>query len=196
MSFSSLVLLFVGSALINNFILSRFLGICAFLGVSKRLETALGMGAAVTFVMTISGAVSWAIQRYILVPFHLPFLQYVVFILVIATLVQFLEMVIRRYSPSLYEAFGIYLPLITTNCAILGVALLVAGSDYGLLETLVFSVGSAVGWTLAIVLMAGLREELEFADVPLSLQGPALSLLIAAIMSLTFMGFSGLVPAS
>ena len=196
MSFSSLVLLFVGSALINNFILSRFLGICAFLGVSKRLETALGMGAAVTFVMTISGVVSWAIQRYILVPFHLPFLQYVVFILVIATLVQFLEMVIRRYSPSLYEAFGIYLPLITTNCAILGVALLVAGNNYGLLETLVFSVGSAVGWTLAIVLMAGLREELEFADVPLSLQGPALSLLIAAIMSLTFMGFSGLVPAS
>jgi len=185
----------VGAALINNFILSRFLGICAFLGVSKRLDTALGMGAAVIFVMTISGIVSWAIQNYILEPFKLPFLQYVIFILVIATLVQFLEMVIRRYSPSLYEAFGIYLPLITTNCAILGVALLVAGSDYGLLQTTVFAVGSGIGWTLAIVLMAGLREELEFADVPLSLQGSALSLLIAGIMSLTFMGFSGLVPA-
>lgn len=195
MDFGSLVLLFVGAALINNFILSRFLGICAFLGVSKRLDTALGMGAAVIFVMTISGIVSWAIQNYILEPFKLPFLQYVIFILVIATLVQFLEMVIRRYSPSLYEAFGIYLPLITTNCAILGVALLVAGSDYGLLQTTVFAVGSGIGWTLAIVLMAGLREELEFADVPLSLQGSALSLLIAGIMSLTFMGFSGLVPA-
>lgn len=195
MDFGSLVLLFVGAALINNFILSRFLGICAFLGVSKRLDTALGMGAAVIFVMTISGTVSWAIQNYILEPFKLPFLQYVIFILVIATLVQFLEMVIRRYSPSLYEAFGIYLPLITTNCAILGVALLVAGSDYGLLQTTVFAVGSGIGWTLAIVLMAGLREELEFADVPLSLQGSALSLLIAGIMSLTFMGFSGLVPA-
>ncbi|MGE5482887.1 MAG: electron transport complex protein RnfA [Bacteroidota bacterium] len=195
MDFGSLVLLFVGAALINNFILSRFLGICAFLGVSKRLDTALGMGAAVIFVMTISGIVSWAIQNYILEPFKLPFLQYVIFILVIATLVQFLEMVIRRYSPSLYEAFGIYLPLITTNCAILGVALLVAGSDYGLLQTTVFAVGSGIGWTLAIVLMAGLREELEFADVPLSIQGSALSLLIAGIMSLTFMGFSGLVPA-
>lgn len=195
MDFGSLVLLFVGAALINNFILSRFLGICAFLGVSKRLDTALGMGAAVIFVMTISGIVSWAIQNYILEPFKLPFLQYVIFILVIATLVQFLEMVIRRYSPSLYEAFGIYLPLITTNCAILGVALLVAGSDYGLLQTTVFAVGSGIGWTLAIVLMAGLREELEFADVPLSVQGSALSLLIAGIMSLTFMGFSGLVPA-
>ncbi|MBE3576481.1 MAG: RnfABCDGE type electron transport complex subunit A [Limnochordales bacterium] len=195
MDFGDLVLLFVGAALINNFILSRFLGICAFLGVSNRLSTALGMGAAVVFVMTISGTLSWAIQNYILEPFNLPFLQNLIFILVIATLVQFLEMVIRRYSPALYEAFGIYLPLITTNCAILGVALLVAGSDYGLLETVVFAIGSGIGWTLAIVLMAGLREELEFADVPPSLQGSALSLLIAAIMSLTFIGFSGVVPA-
>lgn len=194
MSFGALILLFVGSALINNFILSRFLGICAFLGVSRRLDTALGMGAAVVFVMTCSALISWAIQRYLLTPFKLQFLEYVIFILVIATFVQLLEMVIKKYSPSLYEAFGIYLPLITTNCSILGVALLVAGSSYNLLQTLVFALGSGVGWTLAIVMMAGLREELDFADVPLSLQGASLSLLIAAIMSLAFAGFAGVVP--
>ncbi|BAS29243.1 electron transport complex protein RnfA [Limnochorda pilosa] len=192
---SELLLLFVGAALVNNFLLSRFLGICPFLGVTREVKAAASMGAAVTFVMLVTGVVVWLLQTYVLGPLGLAYLQYVAFILVIAVLVQLLEMVIRKMSPALYEAFGIYLPLITTNCAILGLALLVVINGYSLAQTLVFAIGSAAGFTLAMVMMASIREEMEFADVPPALQGTALSLLIAGLMSLAFLGFSGLAAA-
>lgn len=185
-------MLFVGAALVNNFLLSRFLGICPFLGVTRELKAALSMGAAVTFVMLVTGLVVWPLQHYVLDPLGLGYLQTVAFILIIAVLVQFLEMVIRKYSPALYEAFGIYLPLITTNCAILGLALLVVDEGYTLGQTLVFAVGSAVGYTLAMVMMAGIRQELEFADVPPAFRGTAVSLLIAGLLALGFLGFNGL----
>lgn len=187
-----LILLFVGAALVNNFLLSRFLGICPFLGVTRELKAAASMGGAVTFVMLVTGLVVWPLQHYVLDPLGLGFLQTVAFILIIAVLVQLLEMVIRKMSPALYEAFGIYLPLITTNCAILGLALLVVTNGYTLVETLVFSVGSAAGFTLAMVMMASIREEMEFADVPPAVRGTAISLLIAGLMSLAFLGFAGL----
>jgi len=187
-----LIMLFVGAALVNNFLLSRFLGICPFLGVTRELKAALSMGAAVTFVMLVTGLVVWPLQHYVLDPLGLGYLQTVAFILIIAVLVQFLEMVIRKYSPALYEAFGIYLPLITTNCAILGLALLVVDEGYTLGQTLVFAVGSAVGYTLAMVMMAGIRQELEFADVPPAFRGTAVSLLIAGLLALGFLGFNGL----
>ena len=185
-------MLFVGAALVNNFLLSRFLGICPFLGVTRELKAAASMGAAVTFVMLVTGLVVWPLQHYVLDPLGLGYLQTVAFILIIAVLVQFLEMVIRKYSPALYEAFGIYLPLITTNCAILGLALLVVDEGYTLGQTLVFAVGSAVGYTLAMVMMAGIRQELEFADVPPAFRGTAVSLLIAGLLALGFLGFNGL----
>ncbi|MFZ5688112.1 MAG: electron transport complex subunit RsxA [Bacillota bacterium] len=187
------LLLLVGSALVNNFVLVRFLGICPFLGVTRQVDTALGMGAAATFVMIISAAVTWGIHKFILVPNNLAFLQIVVFILVIAVLVQFVEMVLKKVSPALYSALGIFLPLITTNCAILGIALLVASKSYSFGETMVFSIGAGLGFTLALAIMAGIREELEFADIPPSLKGTSVALLIAGLMSLAFMGFSGLV---
>lgn len=187
-----LVLLFVGSALVNNFILTRFLGICPFLGVTKELKAAGGMGLAVTFVLTLSAILVWIVQSYILGPLGLVFLQYASYILIIAVLVQLLELFIRKSSPPLYEAFGIYLPLITTNCAIMGLALLIVAKEYTLGESVVFAVGGGAGFALAMCMMAGIRQEMEFADVPTSVQGPALSLLIAGIMAMTFMGFSGL----
>lgn len=187
-----LIMLFVGAALVNNFLLSRFLGICPFLGVTREIKAAVSMGGAVTFVMLVTGLVVWPLQHYVLDPLGLGFLQTVAFILIIAVLVQLLEMVIRKVSPALYEAFGIYLPLITTNCAIMGLALLVVGNGYTLVEALVFAVGSAAGFTLAMVMMASIREEMEFADVPPALQGTAISLLIAGLMSLAFLGFGGL----
>jgi electron transport complex protein RnfA len=190
-----LFLLFAGSILVNNFVLTRFLGICPFLGVSKKVETSLSMGIAVIFVMTLSSVASWLIQNYILVPFGLDkFLTNVAFILVIASLVQLVEMVIQKTSPPLYQALGIFLPLITTNCAILGLALLIAINKYSLITSLVFGLGAGVGFTLAIVMMAGIREELQFADVPKPLQGAAITLITAGLMSMAFMGFSGLIP--
>jgi len=190
-----LFLLFAGSILVNNFVLTRFLGICPFLGVSKKVETSLSMGIAVIFVMTLSSVASWLIQNYILVPFGLDrFLTNVAFILVIASLVQLVEMVIQKTSPPLYQALGIFLPLITTNCAILGLALLIAINKYSLISSLVFGLGAGVGFTLAIVMMAGIREELQFADVPKPLQGAAITLITAGLMSMAFMGFSGLIP--
>lgn len=190
----SLLLIFVSSVLVNNFVLSRFLGCCPFLGVSKQVETAFSMGAATTFVLTLTGMAAYAIQTFILVPLNLVFLQYVAFILVIAALVQLVEMFIKKVSPVLYKALGIYLPLITTNCAILGLALLIPIKGYDFVQSTIFGLGAGVGFTLAIVLMAGIRETLQFADVPEALKGVPIALIIAGLMAMAFMGFSGLIP--
>ncbi len=188
-----LLLIAISAVLVNNFVLARFLGICPFLGVSKRIETAIGMGMAVIFVMVVAGAVTWSLQRLVLDPFGLEYLQTIVFILVIAALVQFVELVLQKVSPVLYQALGIYLPLITTNCAILGLAVLNIKRNLDFLEMLVFSVSGGVGFTLALVLMAGLRERLETADIPDVMKGTAIALLTAGLLSLAFMGFAGLV---
>jgi electron transport complex protein RnfA len=188
-----LITLFIGAILINNFVLHYFLGICPFLGVSKKIDAALSMGLAVTFVMSLTAVVSWAINHLILIPYGLDYLQIVSFILVIASLVQLVEMFIRKTSPPLYQAMGLYLPLITTNCAIMGLALLTALKNYDFVEAVVFGVGSGLGFTLAIVLMAAIREQLEVADVPKPLQGAAIALIIAGIMALAFFGFSGMI---
>ena len=189
----NLLIIFISALLINNFVLSYFLGICPFLGVSNKLSSAVSMGMAVTFVMTLTAVVTWPIYHLILVPYKLEFLEIVSFILVIASLVQFVEMFIRKTSESLYEALGIYLPLITTNCAILGFALIAVLKNYTYMETIVFGVGAGLGFTLALVIMAGIREELDFADVPEALKGPGITLLVAGILALSFMGFAGLI---
>ena len=188
-----LLAIFISAILINNFVLYYFLGICPFLGVSKKLDSALSMGLAVTFVMTITAVISWMINNWILIPYDIGFLQTVSFILVIASLVQLVEMFIRKISPPLYQALGIYLPLITTNCAIMGLALLAARKNYGFIEAVVFGVGSGIGFTLAIVLMAGIREQLDMADVPEPLKGAGIALIVAGIMALAFTGFSGMI---
>jgi len=187
-----LILLFIGAAVINNFVLTYFLGICPFLGVSKQLDTAVSMGMAVIFVMTLTAAITWPINHLVLIPYNLPFLKYVAFILVIASLVQLVEMFIRKVSQPLYVALGIYLPLITTNCAILGLALFADLRGYRFVQTLVFALGAGTGFTLALVIMAGIREELEFAEVPGALRGPGITLIVAGILALAFMGFAGL----
>lgn len=184
--------IFVGAILVNNFVLAKFLGICPFLGVSKKVETALGMGIAVTFVMTLASVITYLVQIAILNRFGLEYLQTIAFILVIAALVQFVEMFLKKSSPGLYEALGVYLPLITTNCAVLGLAILNIQSKYNLIQTIVNSLGAAIGFTLAIVLFAGIRERLELADVPESLKGFPIALITAGLMSIAFMGFSGL----
>ncbi|MFW6140014.1 MAG: electron transport complex subunit RsxA [Acidobacteriota bacterium] len=184
---------FVAAILVNNFVLYYFLGICPFLGVSKKIDSAFSMGMAVTFVMTLTAVASWLINHWILIPFGLDYLQIVSFILVIASLVQLVEMFIRKMSPPLYQALGIYLPLITTNCAIMGLALLAALKDYNFIKTVVFGVGSGIGFTLAIVLMAGIREQLDLADVPKPLKGAGIALIVAGIMALAFSGFSGMI---
>jgi electron transport complex protein RnfA len=188
-----LAAIFISAILINNFVFYYFLGICPFLGVSKKIDSALSMGLAVTFVMTITAVVSWAINYWILIPLKLEYLQIVSFILIIASLVQLVEMFIRKISPPLYQALGIYLPLITTNCAIFFLALMAALRNYGFMESVIFGIGSGLGFTLAIVLMAGIREQLELADVPEALKGAGLALIIAGIMALAFMGFSGMI---
>jgi len=188
-----LVAIFISAILINNFVLYYFLGICPFLGVSKKIDSAFSMGLAVTFVMTITAVVSWVINHWILIPHELDYLKIVSFILVIASLVQLVEMFIRKISPPLYQALGIYLPLITTNCAIMGLALLAALRDYGFAETVIFGFGSGLGFTLAIIIMAGIREQLDLADVPEPLKGPAIALIVAGIMALAFMGFVGMI---
>ncbi len=188
-----LVAIFVSAILVNNFVLYYFLGICPFLGVSKKIDSALSMGLAVTFVMTITSVVSWAINNWILIPNELDYLKIVSFILVIASLVQLVEMFIRKISPPLYQALGIYLPLITTNCAIMGLALLAALREYGFVESVVFGVGSGLGFTLAIVLMAGIREQLDLAEVPEPLKGAGIALIVAGIMALGFMAFIGMI---
>jgi electron transport complex protein RnfA len=186
---------FIVAVLVNNFVLYYFVGICPFLGVSKRVDTAASMGMAVIFVMTITAAVTWLINNLVLIPFGLPFLEYVSYIVVIASLVQFLELFIRKTFPELYKTLGIFLPLITTNCAILFVALVQAMRSYGFIESIAFGFGAGVGFTLAIVLMAGIREQLEVADIPQPFRGGAITLIVAGIMALAFMGFTGLVSA-
>jgi electron transport complex protein RnfA len=186
-------IIIIGAVLINNIVLSQFLGICPFLGVSKKLSAALGMGAAVTFVLVLAGTLTWAIQIYILNPFKIGYLQTIAFIMVIAALVQFVEMVIKKYSPSLYKALGIYLPLITTNCAVLGVAILNIQKEFNLGKTIVHSISHALGFSLALILMAGIRERLEDAEIPRSMEGVPISLVTAALMSMAFLGFSGLI---
>lgn len=188
-----LFVILVSAVFVNNFVLARFLGICPFLGVSKKVETALGMGMAVIFVMTVASVVTWFIQYLILIPFGIEYLQTIAFILVIASLVQLVEMVIQKTSPVLYQSLGIFLPLITTNCAVLGVAVLNIQKDYSFLQSVVFAVGAGVGFTLAMVLFAGLRERIDMSTVPKSFQGTAIALVTAGLLSLAFMGFAGLV---
>lgn len=190
---AELLLILVGAIFVNNFVLARFLGACPFLGVSKKVETALGMGMAVTFVMTIAAVVTWFIQYFILNPFGLEYLQTIAFILVIASLVQLVEMVIQKASPVLYQSLGIFLPLITTNCAVLGLAVLNIQKEYSFLESVIFAIGAALGFTLAMVLFAGLRERVDMCPVPRSFQGTAIALMTAGLLSLAFMGFAGLV---
>jgi electron transport complex protein RnfA len=188
-----LILIFISASLINNFVLTYFLGICPFVGVSNKTENALNMGFATTFVMTLTAAATWPIYNYVLVKFNVPFLQYVAFIIIIAALVQFVEMYIKKASPSLYRALGIFLPLITTNCAVLGLALFMVMREYSYLESIVFGFATGAGFTLAIVMMSGIREELEFADIPKHFQGISITLIIAGMMALAFMGFAGLI---
>ncbi len=189
----NLLMMFVAAIFVQNYVLYYFLGICPFLGVSKKVGSAVSMGMAVTFVMTITAVVSWMINHWILIPYKLDFLQIVSFILVIAALVQLVEMFIRKISPPLYQALGIYLPLITTNCAIMGLALLAALKNFSFLETVIYGIGSGLGFTLAIVLMAGIREQLDLADVPEPLRGAGIALIVAGIMALAFTGFSGMI---
>ncbi|MFC1682863.1 electron transport complex subunit RsxA [Candidatus Zixiibacteriota bacterium] len=187
------LIILVSAILVNNFVLARFLGICPFLGVSKKTDTALGMGMAVIFVMTLAAIFTNLIYHQVLVPFHLEYLKIVSFILVIASLVQLVETVLRKVSPGLYHALGIYLPLITTNCAILGLALLNIIKDYDLVRSIIFGLGAGMGFTLALLIMSGIRERLEFADVPKVLRGIPIALIVAGLLSMAFMGFAGLV---
>ncbi|MFU0800870.1 MAG: electron transport complex subunit RsxA [Xylanivirga thermophila] len=191
--FGKLMLLFISSILINNVVLARSLAICPFLGVSKRVNTALGMGTAVTFVIALASVITYIVYYAILVPLGIEYMQIVAFILVIAALVQFIEMVIQKSSPTLYKALGVYLPLITTNCAVLGTAIINIQEEYDLLQTLVNGVGIGLGFTLAIVLFAGIRERQELADIPEHLQGFPIALITAGLMSIAFMGFQGLI---
>ncbi|MCK5836618.1 MAG: electron transport complex subunit RsxA [Desulfobacula sp.] len=195
MSIENLILIFVAASVTNNFVLTYFLGICPFIGVSNKVESSIGLGLATTFVMTMAATFTWLIYHYILVPYELVFLQYVTFIIVIASFVQFVEMVVRKISPTLYKALGIFLPLITTNCAILGLTLFMVLRNYAFLEAVVFGLGAGVGFTLALVLMAGIREELEFADIPKPLQGAGITLILAGMLALAFMGFGGLISS-
>ena len=187
-----LLMIAVGTAFINNVVLSQFLGLCAFLGVSKKMDTAAGMGGAVIFVITISSFVTALIYKFLLLPLNVTYLQTIVFILVIAALVQFVEMFLKKSSPSLYNALGVYLPLITTNCAVLGVALINVQKSYGIVESVVNGLATAVGFTIAIVLMAGIREKTEYKDVPESVNGSPIVLLTACLMAIAFFGFSSL----
>ena len=187
-----LLMIAVGTAFINNVVLSQFLGLCAFLGVSKKMDTAAGMGGAVIFVITISSFVTALIYKFLLLPLNVTYLQTIVFILVIAALVQFVEMFLKKSSPSLYNALGVYLPLITTNCAVLGVALINVQKSYGIVESVGNGLATAVGFTIAIVLMAGIREKTEYNDVPESFKGSPIVLLTACLMAIAFFGFSSL----
>ena len=182
----------LGAILANNFIFSQFLGICPFLGVSKKVDTAVGMGFAVTFVMGLASAITWAVNKFILIPFDLGYMQTVAFILVIASLVQFIEMFLQKSMPTLYTALGVYLPLITTNCAVLGVVLLNVQSNYNFISSVVYGVTGGIGFMVAIVLFASIRERLVFAEYPKSFEGFPIALVTAGLMALAFMGFSGL----
>lgn len=186
------LLIFISAIFVNNIVLSQFLGICPFLGVSQKIDTALGMGAAVTFVLTLATIVTWLVQIYVLNPFGLQYLQTLAFILVIAALVQMVEIMLKKVSPALYQALGIFLPLITTNCAVLGVAILVIQKDYNLLESVVYAFSTALGFALALIVFAGLREQQALVKIPKGMQGMSIVLVTAGLLSLAFMGFSGL----
>lgn len=183
----------ISAIFVNNIILAQFLGICPFLGVSSRVTTSLGMGGAVTFVMTIASIAAYLIQYYVLVPLSIEYMQTIVFILVIAALVQMVEIILKKVSPALYSALGVFLPLITTNCAVLGVAIILVQKEMNLAHSVVFAVSTAIGFTLALVLFAGLREKLELNDVPKAMKGVPIALITAGILAMAFMGFSGLV---
>ena len=187
------LLILLSTVLVNNYVLAQTIGICPFLGVSKKIDQALGMGLAVIFVMVLSTLATWPIQSYLLDPNGLGYLQTVVFILVIATLVQFVEIVLKKFLPSLHRALGVYLPLITTNCAVLGVAILMIQKEFNLLQSVVYSVSTAIGFALALVIFAGLRERLEFEEVPKAFRGVPIALITASLLAMAFMGFSGMV---
>ena len=187
------ILIFISAIFVNNIVLSQFLGICPFLGVSSKVETSLGMGAAVTFVMALTSVVAWSIQTYVLVPLGIEYMQTIVFILVIAALVQMVEIILKKVSPALYQALGVFLPLITTNCCILGVAILVIQKDYDLLTGVVYAFSTAIGFGLALVLFAGLREQMSLVKVPKGMQGTPIALITAGLLAMAFMGFSGVV---
>ena len=188
-----LLIIAIGSAIVNNVVLSQFLGICPFLGVSKKVETATGMGGAVVFVITLSSFFTGLIYKFILVPLGFEYLQTIVFILFIAALVQFVEMFLKKSMPSLYKALGVYLPLITTNCAVLGIALKNISNNYNIIQSVVNGLGTAIGFTIAIVIMAGIREKIEFNDIPKPFRGSAIVLVTAGLMAMAFFGFSGVI---
>lgn len=190
---TNLLIIAIGSALVNNVVLSQFLGLCPFLGVSKKVKTAAGMGTAVIFVITLASFVAALIYQFVLTPLNITYLKTIVFILVIAALVQFVEMFLKKYMVSLYESLGVYLPLITTNCAVLGVSLNCVTKGYNILEGVVYGFSTAVGFTIAIVIMAGIREKIEYNDISESFQGTPIVLLTAALMSIAFFGFSGII---
>lgn len=186
----------LSAILINNIVFAQFLGICPFIGVSKNIDSAFGMGMAVTFVMAISTAVTWLLQHYVLIPLGLVYIQTIVFILVIAILVQMLEIIMKKSAPALYAALGVYLPLITTNCAVLGVAIIVAQKNFDFIYSVVYAVATALGFALALILFAGIRTQLSLADVPRSMQGVPIALIVAGILAMAFMGFSGIAIGS
>ena len=185
------ILIFISAIFVNNIVLSQFLGICPFLGVSKKVDTALGMSAAVAFVLTLATIVTWLVQKLVLDAFVLQYLQTIAFILVIASLVQMVEIVMKKVSPALYQALGIFLPLITTNCAVLGVAILVIQKDFSLVESIIYAFSTAIGFGLALTVFAGIREQLELVNVPKGMRGVAITMVTAGLLSLAFMGFSG-----
>ena len=190
---STIITILISTILVNNYVFAKFLGICPFLGVSSKTETATGMGVAVTFVVVIASAVTWLLQHFVLNVFGLEYLQTIVFILVIASLVQFVEMFIKKSSPSLYSAMGVFLPLITTNCMVLGVTVLNIQSDFNLFEAIINGLGASIGFTLALLLLSALRERMEIMPIPKPLQGVPIALISAGLMALAFMGFQGLV---
>ena len=185
------LLIFISAIFVNNIVLSQFLGICPFLGVSKKIDTAIGMGGAIAFVLTLATIITWCVQKYVLDPFGLQYLQTLAFILVIAALVQMVEIILKKVSPALYQALGIFLPLITTNCAVLGVAILVIQKDFNLLESVVYAFSTALGCALALIVFAGIREQQALVRIPKGMQGMAIVLITASLLSLAFMGFSG-----
>ncbi len=190
---TSYFLLFLSAAIVNNFVLTRFLGLCIFFGVSKSLKASLGMGMAVTSIITMSSMLAWVVYNFVLLPFHLVFLKTVVFVLLIASFVQLLEMIIKKQAPALYNMWGIYLVLIATNCVVLGVPVINAESDYNFVQSVVNALGSGVGFSLAIIMMASIREKLEDADVPKPLQGSGIAFIAAGMLALAFLGFSGMI---
>lgn len=192
MDFGKLFSIIITSIFIQNYVFGKVLGICPYMGVSKKVESSIGMGMAIIFVISISSAITWTVYQYILIPFGLEYLQTIMFILIIASLVQFVEMAVQKLSPNLYNALGVYLPLITTNCVVLGVAILNIQEGYNFIETVVNGAGAAIGFTLALILLAGVRERIEYSDIPAPFKGVPIAFLAASCLAMAFMGFSGM----